>query len=266
MVTRIVFLGTAGDSIVMGKQLRASGGIYFEHESLKLLINPGPGTLVRAKQFDIALREIDGVLVTHSSILSSNDVNATVDAITNGGLDKKGVVVSTPAALDGSATISPLLSSSSVANLEKIVRLNIGDKVALNDIEIMPTPTQHSDPSRIGFMLICPEVKISYVGDSAYAKKLVRAHAQTDVLIVNLPNLTAKTDSMGVAEATQLISEIQPGIAIITGFGIKVVEADILNIVRNIQQQTKVQTVAAKDGLSIDPQSYVKLTEQTKLQ
>ena len=50
MQAKIIFLGTGGDSIVVGKQLRASGGIILQIDDNQFHIDPGPGALVRARQ------------------------------------------------------------------------------------------------------------------------------------------------------------------------------------------------------------------------
>ncbi|MCX5703449.1 MAG: hypothetical protein NT066_03040, partial [Candidatus Omnitrophica bacterium] len=43
----IKFLGTAGARFVMINQLRASGGIWVSCKGTNVLIDPGPGSIVR---------------------------------------------------------------------------------------------------------------------------------------------------------------------------------------------------------------------------
>ena len=59
MNNSILFLGTGGDSIVVGRQLRASGGIVLRFGDNTFFLDPGPGALVRAKQFDVNPRAIN---------------------------------------------------------------------------------------------------------------------------------------------------------------------------------------------------------------
>ena len=79
---RIVFLGTSGDSSVTAKQQRASGGFVLQIGELQFHIDPGPGALVRAKEFGINARATSAVLVTNNHLNHAHDVNAVVDAIT----------------------------------------------------------------------------------------------------------------------------------------------------------------------------------------
>ncbi|MFN7171153.1 MAG: hypothetical protein ACK4NT_07985, partial [Candidatus Omnitrophota bacterium] len=43
----IKFLGTAGARFVMIRQLRASGGLWISSGDINVLIDPGPGSIVR---------------------------------------------------------------------------------------------------------------------------------------------------------------------------------------------------------------------------
>jgi len=267
MVSRIVFLGTAGDAIVYGKQLRASGGIFIEHEDMHMLINPGPGTLVQAKFAGVSLRELDSILIARNTILTANDANAVVEAMTNGGLDKKGVIVCTEDLITYHKKNPVTLSSQTIENVERVITLKIGDKVALNSVEIVPTPTIHEDKQSIGFMLTTPSFRISYLGETTYAKKISKYHQKTDFLILNIlaPFLKPDSSSLDINGAIQFIEDIKPKVTILTGFGSKMLDEDVLEIVRNIQKKTGVQTIAAKDGLSIDPKSYSSANAQQRL-
>jgi len=44
---RIIFLGTGGARVVVFKQIRASGGIWFSIDGTEFLLDPGPGALIR---------------------------------------------------------------------------------------------------------------------------------------------------------------------------------------------------------------------------
>ena len=46
-MNKIKFLGTAGARFVVTQQLRKSGGIWLSLDGTNVLIDPGPGSLVR---------------------------------------------------------------------------------------------------------------------------------------------------------------------------------------------------------------------------
>src|SRR3990167_8899741 len=90
----IKFLGTAGARFVTIKQMRASGGIWISYEGTNVLIDPGPGSLVRcldtAPKLDPST--LNAIILTHKHIDHSNDINIMIEAMTSGGTKKKGVV------------------------------------------------------------------------------------------------------------------------------------------------------------------------------
>ena len=87
----IKFLGTAGARFVVIKQLRKSGGIWISLDDTNLLIDPGPGSLVRCLSSKPKLNptKLDGIILTHRHIDHSNDINIMIEAMTNGGHKKK---------------------------------------------------------------------------------------------------------------------------------------------------------------------------------
>lgn len=262
MDSQITFLGTAGDPIVYGKQLAASGGIIIKYDEMQLHINPGPGALPKAKEFEIFLRENDVLLVTENTTLAANDVNACVDAMTNGGLDCKGVLVANAKSLEESPNIYPIITPKNRTCLEKIIPIKLDDRVALNNVEIVPTPTYGVDIGNIGYKITTPHFQLSYLGNTQFNKKLKDDHKESNIVIINMPHVQAKTDlkCMDVDQVIIFLKEVKPKLCVITNFGIKMIQSDILNIIRTIQRESKVSTMAAKDGLKINPMSYVKGT------
>jgi len=90
----IKFLGTAGARIVVFKQLRASGGLWLSANGTELLIDPGPGSLLRAlsSRPSLSPARLDGVLITHRHLDHAADVNVIIEAMTEGGFKRRGVL------------------------------------------------------------------------------------------------------------------------------------------------------------------------------
>jgi phosphoribosyl 1,2-cyclic phosphodiesterase len=88
------FLGTAGARFVMIKQLRASGGIWISCKGTNVLIDPGPGSIVRCATSKPKLEpsKLDGIILTHRHLDHAGDINVMIEAMTEGGFKKRGVV------------------------------------------------------------------------------------------------------------------------------------------------------------------------------
>ena len=86
-MNKIKFLGTAGARFVVTRQLRKSGGLWLTFDDTNILIDPGPGSLVRCLSSRPKLnpKDLDGIILTHRHIDHSNDINIMIEAMTNGG-------------------------------------------------------------------------------------------------------------------------------------------------------------------------------------
>jgi len=257
-VARIIFLGTAGSSAVASKQLRSSGGIILQFEDLQFHIDPGPGSLQKAKEYGVSLNHTTAVLVSHNHMNHCNDLNIVVEAMTHGGLEHRGVIAaakSVVTSLDGG---HPFLSQYHQSLVEKIIPLDKNHKIGIDLVEINALPANHTDKTAVGFKFFCPRFTVSYTGDTMMTPQLVDSLMGSDVLILNVPYPGDKAEGKNLdsAAAIQIISKVQPKLTVITHFGLEMLKADPLQEAREIQRITGIQTIAAQDGLVISPESY----------
>ena len=103
------FLGTAGARFVMIRQLRASGGIWIRCKNTNILIDPGPGSIVHCAKSRPKLdpTKLDGIILTHRHLDHANDINVMIEAMTEGGFAKRGVVFCPKDALSNDSVILP---------------------------------------------------------------------------------------------------------------------------------------------------------------
>jgi ribonuclease BN (tRNA processing enzyme) len=254
----IIFLGTAGSTGVVSRQLRSSGGIILQLEELQFHIDPGPGALNKAQQYGISLHHNTAVLCSHNHINHCNDLNAVVDAMTHGGIEHRGVVIATKSILNPSENNYPFLTKHHSQLVEKIIPMEKGKKVGVELVEINALSVEHTDPDAVGFKFFCPKFTLSYTGDTKYTPQLIEELKGTDILIMNVPYPGERGSGLNLDSnyAIKMISEIRPKLAIITHFGLEMLKEDPLVAAREIQRITGVQTIAARDGLMVSPEGY----------
>ena len=112
-MNELKFLGTAGARFVVSKQTRNSGGIWLSIDETNLLIDPGPGSLIRCLTSKPRINpdKIDGIILTHRHIDHSNDINIMIEAMTKGGFNKKGIVFTPNDALNEEIAIIPITTT-----------------------------------------------------------------------------------------------------------------------------------------------------------
>ncbi len=266
MEDTILFLGTGGDSIVVGKQMRASGGIILKFGQTVMHLDPGPGALIKAKQQGINPRETTAVFVSHNHLNHCSDVNSVLSAMTYSGIDKRGILVTDEETLYGSDEEVPMVSKYHQNLAERFMTVKRGSKFGINNINIIATHAKHTATS-VGYKFYAEKFTVSYTGDTAYCKELVEDHKDSDIIIINCkyPLAFSQPGHMNAADVENFLNKTKPKLAILTHFGIKMLDADPIYEAREIQKKTGVQVTAAKDGLSISPKSYANAANQRKL-
>lgn len=257
MNPKIIFLGTAGESLVYGKQIRTSGGIVLQMDDLQFLIDPGPGAITMAAHFGINLRNNSAIFVSHNHINHCNDVNAVIGAMTYEGMDKKGVLVTNKTAYNGNDDMEPMINGFSKGLVEKSIIVEKGDKLAIGDVEVKVLNAKHDDKNTVGFRFFGSRFNVVYSSDTQYFKELGEDYKGCDILILNVVHpFNEKGKQLSSDDAIKVINKVKPKVVIITHFGIKMLKADPLYEAREIQKQTGIQIIAAKDGMVINPISY----------
>ena len=186
---RIIFLGTGGGRIVVSNQMAATGGFVIQLNGYQIQVDPGPGTLVRARQYGVKVNKTNVIFVTHHHIDHVNDVNAVIDAMTLGGIHRKGVLISTPTVIKGSEKEAPWLQPFYKEKLNECMAIKPGDNVRVGPLTFTATPTRHDVDENIGMKLEAPGISIGYTSDTAYFPELAEVFKGVTVLIMNVLSL-----------------------------------------------------------------------------
>ncbi len=258
MGSKILFMGTAGDNFVVAKQLRASAGIILNLSGFQFHIDPGPATLIRAIENQINLRENTAVLVSNSEVINCNDINVEVNTMTHSGLDKKGVLICNESLVKGNDKIHPFLTSKHKNYVERVIALEPGQKVGVENVEIHALKTNNEDSTALGFKFYTPHFILSYTGDTGYSDDVVRQYFGSDIIIMNVPfpRGIESEYNLNVDDVVKIIKKVNPKLVILTHFGYKMLKADPIYEAREVQRVTNCQVITAKDGMLIVPDEY----------
>lgn len=264
----IIFLGTAGGGLAVNKQLRSSGGVIIRLQNIQFHINPGPGALVKAREYGVNLRGNNVLLVGNSQLEHCNDLNAVISAMTHDGLDKAGILIASKSVMVGVDGERPYITRKHRKCLDKFLSLESGNTVKFGkNIELKTLKTKNKDPTGIGFKLISEKVSIGYSGDTVFFPELIEELKGSDILILNNlePFGYSNGDHLSSDDSLRIISTIRPKLAILTHFGQKIISENPIYQAREIQRRTNVQTVAARDGLVIDPFTFAASLKKRQL-
>ncbi|MCB9358674.1 hypothetical protein H6503_01965 [Candidatus Woesearchaeota archaeon] len=265
-MTSITFLGTGGDIYVISKCIRNSSGIIIRHDDLQFFIDPGPNSLLSAKNNDINIRATTAIICTSPKITMSNDVNAVIAGMTYNGEDVKGVVVGTRTMVEGNEMNQPLLRKFYRECVEKVIIAEPEKKIGIENIDIHFTETS-TGTDNVGLKLYMPDVTIGYTSNTGYSDKIAKQYEKCDILILNVQNPFGiqKKNKMSSDDAVKFITKIRPQLAIITHFSKEMLEQDPIQEARTIHSKTDCQVLAAVDGQTISPSGYNAKGKQKQL-
>ncbi len=186
--------------------------------------------------------------------------------MTYSGLDKHGVLITNKTALNGTDGYSPVVSNYHRTLIERYIAVDRNKRIGINDVEIQTITARHNEPNSIGFKFFTPNFTLTYSSDTVYAADIVDQYMNSNILILNVPYIKKHEHNLCSEDAIKIIQKVNPRLAILTHFGHEMIKADPLYEIREIQKQTKVQTIAAKDGMVINPVSYSASAGQKTLQ
>jgi phosphoribosyl 1,2-cyclic phosphodiesterase len=250
---KITFLGTAGGRIVIMTQIRASGGFILEIDSERIHVDPGPGALVRAKQYGVNLRKLTGLILSHAHPDHYTDAEMVIESMTEGTRKKRGVLIGNEYVIRGGEEYRPAVSPFHLKLLERYEILKPGEETNIGKIEITATPTKHGEEKALGFVFRGPKT-LGYVGDSEYFEGLEDHFRNCDCLVLNVlrPRNVSWPEHMNSNQAAELIGLVKPKLAVIQHFGMRMLKANPEREAKWIEKQTGVRTIAARDGMTID--------------
>jgi len=245
---KIIFLGSGGGRKVTASQARATGGFVVQTNDEQIHVDPGPGALVRAAQFGVDVKNTTIILVSHFHVDHSNDANALVDAITFGGKEKHGVLIT------GDGCEDYNLTNFHKNTIEKYVHLKHGEKTQIGEVWIEATKTFGHGIGNVGYKIITPEFVLGYTSDTSFFPELVDEFKGCNVMVINVlkPKGSSIFSHMNSDDVVELLKGVKPKMAILQHFGRSMIEAGPASEAGEIQGKSFVKTIAAQDGLVID--------------
>ena len=245
----ITFLGTAGARFAVSRQIMASGGVWLSFGSTQILIDPGPGTLVHAIKRKFDPSKLDAIILSHRHLDHSGDINVMIEAMTNGGKSKRGIVFAPADAVNRDPVILSYLHSYP----ERIEILTERGLYKVNDISF-ETPVKHKHSvETYGFIFRTPKHTFSWITDTKYFTELP-CYYMGEMLIINvvLLNPRISIEHLSLPEAKKIIVKIKPKLAILTHFGMTMWRARPWELAQKLSDETGVSVIAARDGMRVN--------------
>lgn len=236
-------------------------------ENTNIHIDPGPGALLLSKKYGLKPTKLDSLILTHAHPDHYSDMEVLIEAMTKGGTKDKGKVISSKSGLEEIGDYGPAISRYHRRLPKEIVEMNEKKEISLDDsIRVFPKEVKHSDPSAHGFVMESKQGRIGFTSDTEYFEELPNKFNEVRLLVINVtrPINASIPHHLSIREAADLIDEVAPEMAVITHFGMKMLNEGVKKQEKILKKETKQRCIAARDGMKIDLDKTIKVHGKQK--
>ena len=255
----IKFIGTAGARFVVAKQLRSSGGLWVSFEGVNLYMDPGPGALVRclASKPKLDPTKLDGILLSHKHLDHSGDINAMIEAMTEGGYRRRGVLFAPEDALEDDPVVFRYIRSYP----EKIQVLQENSDYSIGGLKFSTAGRHVHSVETYGFNFYLSDAMVSYITDTKFYPQLLTQYPG-DLLLLNVVLLTEnperQIDHLSLADVKVLLKKTRAKAVVLTHFGMRMLQAKPRELAERLSEETGVKVIAARDGMTLEIDQIMK--------
>ncbi len=249
----IKFLGTAGARFVVMKQLRASGGVWLSVGKTNLYVDPGPGALVRCLSSKPRLEPstLDGILLTHKHLDHSSDVNVMIEAMTEGGFKKRGILFAPRDAIEE----DPVVLKYVMGYVEKVQVLKEYSEYRMGEIQFSTSRKHRHQVETYGLNFKTSSRTISFITDTKFFPELPNLY-QGEILVIHVVRLKPigedPIDHLSIEDVKNILKKIKPRLTILTHFGMTMIKAKPWIVAAELEKELGLKVIAASDGMKID--------------
>ncbi len=253
----VKFLGTAGARFVVARQLRFSAGTWLELSGTQLLLDPGPGTLLRCRKVRPPLEplELAGIIVSHKHLDHATDVNIMIEAMADGGLKRRGVLLAPTDALEGA---DPVVLRYVRPFLERIEVFQDGASYIVDEVQIQPIRHSHGQVETYGVIVKSEEGRLGFVVDTKFFPGLPERYAGCNLLVINtvLREWNPDVDHLSLPEALEIVRVVRPKLAVLTHFGMTMLRGKPWELALEASEKLGIRVLAAADGMTVDSKDW----------
>ncbi len=248
----ITFLGTGGGRVVVFRQLRHSGGMWLNLEGVNILIDPGPGSLVRIFERGFDTRDIDIIVVSHRHLDHSSDLNAVLESATESTKKPIELLVSPEDVISGD---EPILLKYLRKGIKKFGIEKEGKEFEFKNVKIKTLIKHiHAGADTYGLCFEGEDKKVIYVPCGKFFEEMLTGYPKNaDLMIFNTTFVKPKgaIQHLSAEDVLLMLKTLQPQKAVITHFSLEMLKSNPKRVAKSLTERTGVFTIAAEDGMKV---------------
>ena len=183
-----------------------------------------------------------------------SDAEIFIEGMTRGTTQRRGTIIAAKSVLSGNEVTEPAISKYHQSLATELIEAHLGDSYQAEDVGIRVAKAVHTDPDGVGYILDFPSVGgIGYTSDTEFFEGIADPYRGVRLLIlcVMRPRGAPLRGHLSTDDAEAIIASTKPEIAVLTHFGMRMLNESPRAQAKYIQDSTGVQTVAGFDGMIV---------------
>ena len=263
---RLIFLGTGGGRDMLMAQVRKTGGIFFDLNKAKFILDPGPGSLVHAVHLGLQPEKWNGVLLSHLHPDHAADVNAYLDVMTNPFIVAEEHCLIEKRKMDRGKEKKESFDYHPCVTVyhqekSKVHAVRDGSFAEVNGLKISAIKAAHYIPAvgfRVSGEMNGQSFDIGYTSDGQYYRRMEKHYDGCKVLIINVVipkgGEAKRPGYMSVDGIITLLKGMKdkPKLVVLTHFSFWFMRSNLWKQEKIIKEARGVKTLHAEDFMSLD--------------
>ena len=229
--------------------MRDTGGMILESDEASIFVDPGPGALVKAQDYDT--EKLEGLVVTHSHLDHYAGAESIVELISV--VEENPCKLMAPVSvLEGYGDMEQSVSNYHQNQCTRIVNLTEKEKTELNDLKIESQEMFHTEPKCRGLKISDGEKTFGFWTDSNFSDELTDFYRECDTLIINCnrPKEGSLRGHLSLSEVPDIVEDSSISTVIITHFSDKFLESNLEEEKAWLQEEIDQKVIFAQDDMT----------------